>query len=93
VDRDAWHLLPLAQVDKSEKVLIHGVDSAFADQPDKVNGAVGLPRSLARLDERSVLEKAALGDCAIDAYEVLHYDASRAEIEMANLAVADLALR
>ena len=70
------------------EVLDRGVHAALGDQADEVD-ARRVPH---RLPQGLVLGQRAVRDGGVDAREVLRHDRARAEVEMADLGVAHLAL-
>src|SRR5205085_10270874 len=93
VDGDAGNAFPGAEIDEREEMLVERVDAALADQPNEMHRPARPLRLLTCVHERAIPKEAAIGDGAIDPYEILHHDAAGAEIQVANFAVADLMLR
>ena len=93
VDGDARHAAFGAQIDQREEVLVDRVHAAVADQTHQVNGPVVLDRGVARANEHGILEERPVANRFADANEVLHHDASGAEVQVSDLAVAHLPLR
>ena len=67
--------------------------AAGRDEPDQVQRSAALARRRARRPQRLVLEEAAVLDRLVDADEVLLHDRAGAEVQVADLGVAHLALR
>ena len=68
------------------------VHAAGRHQPDQVQAAARVARRRARAAQRLVLEEAAVRDRLVDAGEVLLHDRAGAEVQVADLGVAHLAL-
>ena len=74
-------------------MLVKCVHAALADKSHEMHRALRLLGSTACIDEGLGSEEAAVGNCPVDPHEVLHHDASSAQVQVANFAVADLMLR
>src|SRR3954469_12535613 len=74
-------------------MLIESVNATLADQPNEMHRPARLLRLLTCVHERPIAEEAAIGNGAINPYEILHHDAAGAEIQVPDFAVADLMLR
>ena len=81
----------LVKVDQREEVLVDGVDPAAADEPHEVDRPAALFGVLAGIDEHRVLEERPVPDRRVDADEVLHHHATRAEVQVTHLTIAHLA--
>ena len=90
VDRDVGERLALGEVDQREQVTIDGVHAAVPEQSDQVQRAATLTDPAAELEHHLVGEEAAVIDSGRDANEVLWHHSTRAEVEMADLAVSHL---
>ena len=93
VDHQVRDPLLAGQLDDRLDVLPAGVDPAVRDQPDRVQApAPGLARRAAGVAQGLVLEEAAVGDRVVDARQVLLDDRAGAQVEVADLGVAHLAV-
>ena len=73
-------------------MLVKCVHAALADKSHEMHRALRLLGSTACIDEGLGSEEAAVGNRPVDPHEVLHHDASSAQVQVANFAVADLML-
>ncbi len=85
-------LLPPPQLDRREQVLVERVDAAVADETHQVQGSARRAQGGAQLHERGETEELPRRHRLRDPDDVLRHDATGAEIEVADLAVAHLAL-
>ena len=92
VNRDGRYTVPDAELDAGKEVTVEGVDTTRAEQPDEMQRAAGCAQLGAELDQRRELVKLTALDALRDADQVLRHDAAGAEVEVAHLAVAHLAL-
>lgn len=69
---------------------IDGVDATIADQPDQVQGATRAGQADAEFAKRWEIEERSGTDALRYPDQVLHDDSARAEVEMADFAVAHL---
>src|SRR5689334_6314889 len=74
-------------------MLVDRMHAALADQANEMNARVGRDRPLDLLDPGAIRKKTSVLDRFVDANEILHHDSTRAKVEVANLAVSDLACR
>ena len=93
VEDDVGDALLRGQLDRRLDVLPAGVDAAVGDQPQQVQApARAAAGVLAGGQQRRVLEEAAVGDRVVDPGQVLLDDRAGAEVEVADLGVAHLAV-
>ena len=81
-----------ARSSSANEVLVDRVYTARADQPEQMKGAAVLLHLTACTRQRWIGVEASIGYGRRDAYQILHHHASGAEIEVADFAVAHLAL-
>ena len=82
----------LREIEQRKGVLVDGVHAARADQPHQMQGATVALDLTACAHQRGIGVEAPLGDGRRDAYQILHHDAARAEIEVSDFAVPHLPL-
>ena len=92
VDADALHTLAGGQLGHADQMAVVGVDAAGPDQADQVEGVAGLLRPSAQLEQNGPGEEATGRDGLVDPRQVLQDRLAGAEVEMADLGVAHLAL-
>ena len=93
VEDEVGHALLRGQLDRRLDVLPARVDAAVGDQPEQVQAASRtLAGALAGGEQRLVLEEAAVGDRVVDPRQILFDDRPGAEVEVADLGVAHLAV-
>ena len=93
VEDDVGDALLGGELDRRLDVLPAGVDAAVGDQAEQVEAAArAAPGTLAGGEQRLVLEEAAVGDRVVDPGQVLLDDRPGAEVQVADLGVAHLAV-
>ncbi len=93
MEDDVGDALLGGELDRRLDVLPAGVDAAVGDQTEQVQApARAVARPLAGAEQSLVLEEAAVGDRVVDPGQVLLDDRAGAEVEVADLGVAHLAL-
>ena len=93
VEDEVGDALLRGELDRRLDVLPAGVDAAVGDQAEQVQApARAAAGALAGGEQRLVLEEAAVGDRVVDPGQVLLDDRAGAEVEVADLGVAHLAV-
>ncbi len=92
VDEDASEFVLSGEPEECVEVAGVGVDAAVGDEADEVKGAALLSGELAGTCEGGVGEEGAVEDGGVDAGHVHADDAARAKIQVADFAVAHLAV-
>ena len=72
---------------------LHGMHAAFGHEAHQVTDTPGACELLDHGDERGELGDGAVRDRLVDARQLLHHDATGADIHMPNFGIAELALR
>jgi len=85
-------LVPVAEHHGGDEVLVEGVHAAGPDQSHQVQRAVPSLHYLAELHEGGQAEELARLDRLGNAHHVLRHHAARAQVQVADFAVADLSL-
>src|SRR5207248_9377951 len=85
------HVLRGRQLDQRLQVTLGRVDAAVRDEPEQVQ-ASGVARADTRRQEHIVLGERSVFDRVVDAGQVLADDRAGAQVQMADLGVAHLAL-
>src|SRR6185295_5935654 len=88
MNRDALDATVSGETRQRNKVIVVGVDASFANQTHEMERAVF--GAIAGFDEGRDPEEVATVDRGADAHEILHDDATRADIEVSHLGIADL---
>src|SRR3989454_167493 len=89
VDRHG-QLVQVPEHDRRDEVVVERVHAAVADQAEQMEGMSGAPQLAAQLDQRGDVEEGAGIDRLRNAHNVLRHDTTGAEVQMPDLAVADL---
>ena len=84
---------PPRELEQRLQVVDVRVDAAVRDEPEQVDVAAALARTLECADERRVLEERAVADRAVHALEILEQDPAGADREVTDLGVPHLARR
>ena len=84
--------LAFGELDEGDEVSVDGVDAARSNQSEEVKRTAVRFYLPARTRQSRIGVEASVGYGRRDAYKILHNDASRPKIEVADLAVAHLAL-
>ncbi len=92
LDGDAGNTKANTQFDTGDQVTVDGVHAAGAEEADQVKCSASALEVAAQLDEWLKREEVAAGDALGDPDEVLGHYAAGAQVEVANFAVAHLAL-
>ena len=92
VDEDVRELLLAGHAQECVEVADVGVDAAIGEQTDEMQAVTLLRGELEGTDEGGIGEEAAVGDGGVDAGHVHADDAAGAEVEVADLGVAHLAV-
>ncbi len=90
VDGDGRHPVPDAQLDAGEQMPVERMDAAGTEQADQVQGAAGLAKAGAQLDQRCELIKFTGLDALGDSDQILGDHPARPDVQVADLAVAHL---
>ena len=90
MDEDAIDSLLLGHFQQRIEMILTRVHAAIGDQAKQVQLAAAGARILHRLDEHGMGEEFAVLDHQVDARDVHVHDAPRADVEMADFAVAHL---
>ena len=94
MEDDVGHALLGGELDHRLDVLPAGVHAAVGDEAEQMEAAAWAAQGpVAGRQQRLVFEEAAVGDRLVDPREVLLDDRPGAEVEVADLRVAHLALR
>ncbi len=90
--RDAGHLVPYAELEAGEQVLVDGVHPAGPEQADQVQGAAGVLEDCAEVGERLEAEEVTALDALGDPHQILGHHPAGAQVEVADLGVPHLPL-
>ncbi len=93
VDEDAGEALAGGEAEEGVEVAGVGVDAAVRQEADEVKRPASLPCEVHGSEEGGVGEEGAVGDSGVDAGHVHADDPAGAEVEVADLGVAHLAVR
>jgi hypothetical protein len=80
VDRDSRNFLTTRELDYGEKMGIDCVNASSADQSKEMKRSAIFLRLPTRADECGILEERPIRDGRGNSYEILHHDASGAEV-------------
>ena len=92
VDEDVGEFVLRGEAQECVEVAAVGVDAAIGDEADEMKGSAFLGGELAGAGERGVGEEAAVEDGGVDAGHVHADDPTGAEVQVADFAVAHLAV-
>ena len=87
---DTGQLVLCRQAQKGIQVPLLGVHTTVGDETKEMESAVLLRSKFNGLDQRGVLEEAAIGDGAVDPADIHADDASGSEVQMPHLGVSHL---
>ena len=93
MDEESRHALAMSEGREGDQVTVVGMDAARADEADDVERPARCPGAFARCEERRSRVEGPIGDGGVDAGQVLEHRAPGAEVQVAHLGVAHLALR
>ena len=93
MDINAAEPFTLRELQQCKNVVDVAVDAAVGEQAEDMQRRAALPRAVDRGEISLVAEKAAVRDGVRDARQILKHDAARADVRVADLAVADLTRR
>ena len=88
--RAVAHPLPAPEVEQRLEVVEVRVDAALGDEPEQVDVAAALLRTLECREKSRILEEGAVADRGVHPLEVLEEDPAGSDRQMADLGVAHL---